>query len=197
MARILLARTEEQKRFREVLRSLQPDAGWLSKNLPTMAKLLRAKKETLSTSPHIFLLYGEGGMGKTSLGWRFCELAREDFPNCFDVLRLDWEEAKNEYPSLNVGHESIRPESVLETIYLAVSKGRKGIFEKYRQMGEKLKKIEEKVDKEFKVKQGKGAELDQICKRVCVSYWDYYENTQIWIKFWGEKIVKQVKRSLI
>jgi hypothetical protein len=160
MTRIFLARTEEQKRFREVLRSLQPDAGWLSKNLPTMAKLLRAKKETLSTSPHIFLLYGEGGMGKTSLGWRFCELAREDFPNCFDVLRLDWEEAKNEYPSLNVGHESIRPESVLETIYLAVSKGRKGIFEKYRQMGEKLKKIEEKVDKEFKVKQGKGAELD-------------------------------------
>ena len=88
-----------------------------------MAKLLPTRKEVVSTSPHIFLLYGEGGMGKTSLGRRFCELAGEEFPNCFQVLRLDWEEAKNEYPSLNVGHESIRPESVLETIYLAVSKG--------------------------------------------------------------------------
>jgi tetratricopeptide (TPR) repeat protein len=87
-------------------------------------------------------------------------LAGEEFPDRFQVLRLDWEEAKNEYPSLNVGHESIRPESVLETIYLALSKGREGIFERYRQMGEKLKKIEEKVDKESKVKQGKGAEYN-------------------------------------
>jgi hypothetical protein len=112
MTRIFLARTEEQKRFREVLRSLLPNVGWLSKNLPTVVKLLPAKKETVSTSPHIFLLYGEGGMGKTSLGRRFCELAGEEFPDRFQVLRLDWEEAKNEYPSLNVGHESIRPESV-------------------------------------------------------------------------------------
>ena len=114
MTRIFLARTEEQKRFREVLRSLQQNAGsrWISENLPTVVKYLPAKKESVSTSPHIFLLYGEGGMGKTSLGRRFCELAREEFPNCFQVLRLDWEEAKNEYPSLNVGHESIRPESV-------------------------------------------------------------------------------------
>ncbi|GBO53247.1 hypothetical protein APA_1154 [Pseudanabaena sp. lw0831] len=167
MTRIFLARTEEQKRFREVLRSLQPNAGsrWLSENLPTVAKLLPAKKEAVSTSPHIFLLYGEGGMGKTSLGRRFCELAGEEFPNCFDVLRLDWEEAKNEYPSLNVGHESIRPESVLETIYLAVSKGREGIFEKYRQVEKTLKQIEDKVDKELQARQGEGAEYAPILKK--------------------------------
>jgi hypothetical protein len=82
-------------------------------------------------------------MGKTILGRRFCELTGEEFPDCFQVLRLDWEEAKNEYPSLNVGHESIRPEAVLETIYLAVSKGREGIFEKYRQVEKTLKQIEE------------------------------------------------------
>jgi tetratricopeptide (TPR) repeat protein len=165
MARIFLARTEEQKRFREVLRSLQPNAGWLSKNLPTMAKLLPAKKETVSTSPHIFLLYGEGGMGKTSLGRRFYDLVEEEFPDCFQVLRLDWEEAKNEYPSLNVGHESIRPESVLETIYLTVSKGREGIFEKYRQVEKTLKQIEEKVDKELQARQGEGAEYAPILKK--------------------------------
>jgi tetratricopeptide (TPR) repeat protein len=130
-----------------------------------MAKLLPAKKETVSTSPHIFLLYGEGGMGKTSLGRRFCELAGEEFPDCFQVLRLDWEEAKNEYPSLNVGHESIRPESVLETIYLAVSKGREGIFEKYRQVEKTLKQIEDKVDKELQARQGEGAEYAPILKK--------------------------------
>ncbi len=165
MARIFLARTEEQKRFREVLRSLQPNVGWLSKNLPTVAKLLSAKKESVSTSPHIFLLYGEGGMGKTSLGRRFCELAGEEFPDRFQVLRLDWEEAKNEYPSLNVGHESIRPESVLETIYLTVSKGREGIFEKYRQVEKTLKQIEDKVDKELQARQGEGAEYAPILKK--------------------------------
>ena len=169
MTRIFLARTEEQKRFREVLRSLQPNAGWFSQNLPTVsfavAKLLPAKKEVVSTSPHIFLLYGEGGMGKTSLGRRFCELAGEEFPDSFQVLRLDWEEAKNEYPSLNVGHESIRPESVLETIYLAVSKGREGIFEKYRQVEKTLKQIEEKVDKELQARQGEGAEYAPILKK--------------------------------
>jgi tetratricopeptide (TPR) repeat protein/SpoVK/Ycf46/Vps4 family AAA+-type ATPase len=165
MTRIFLARTEEQKRFREVLRSLQPNVGWFSKNLPTMAKLLPAKKETVSTSPHIFLLYGEGGMGKTSLGRRFCDLTREEFPDRFQVLRLDWEEAKNEYPSLNVGHESIRPESVLETIYLTVSKGREGIFEKYRQVEKTLKQIEDKVDKELQARQGEGAEYAPILKK--------------------------------
>ncbi|MFZ4556612.1 MAG: hypothetical protein ACOYN8_09600, partial [Pseudanabaena sp.] len=165
MARIFLARTEEQKRFREVLRSLQPNVGWFSKNLPTVVKLLPAKKEAVSTSPHIFLLYGEGGMGKTSLGRRFCELAGEEFPDRFQVLRLDWEEAKNEYPSLNVGHESIRPESVLETIYLTVSKGREGIFEKYRQVEKTLKQIEDKVDKELQARQGEGAEYAPILKK--------------------------------
>jgi tetratricopeptide (TPR) repeat protein len=165
MARIFLARTEEQKRFREVLRSLQPSVSWFSKNLPTVAKYLPAKKETVSTSPHIFLLYGEGGMGKTSLGRRFCDLTREEFPDRFQVLRLDWEEAKNEYPSLNVGHESIRPESVLETIYLTVSKGREGIFEKYRQVEKTLKQIEDKVDKELQARQGEGAEYAPILKK--------------------------------
>jgi Flp pilus assembly protein TadD len=150
-----------------VLRSLQPNAvsRLFSQNFPTAAKLLSAKKEAVSSSPHIFLLYGEGGMGKTSLGRRFCELAGEEFPNCFDVLRLDWEEAKNEYPSLNVGHESIRPESVLETIYLAVSKGREGIFEKYRQVEKTLKQIEEKVDKELQARQGEEAEYAPILKK--------------------------------
>ena len=166
MTRIFLARTEEQKRFREVLRSLQPNVGWLSKNLPTVAKLLPAKKEAVSTSPHIFLLYGEGGMGKTHLGQRFCEMVSEEFSNCFDVLRLDWGEAKDEYSSLNVGHDSIRPESVLETIYLKVSKGHEGDFEKYRQVGKTLTQIEEKVDKELQARQGDdGAEYAPILKK--------------------------------
>jgi len=168
MARIFLARTEEQKRFREVLRSLQPNVGWFSKNLPTvvkLAKLLPAKKEMVSTSPHIFLLYGEGGMGKTSLGRRFCDLAREEFPDRFQVLRLDWEEAKNEYPSLNVGHESIRPESVLEAIYRLLGQEYEGKFEKYRQVEKTLKQIEEKVDKELQARQGEGAEYAPILKK--------------------------------
>jgi Flp pilus assembly protein TadD len=64
-----------------------------------------------------------------------------------------------------VGHESIRPESVLETIYLAVSKGREGIFEKYRQVEKTLKQIEEKVDKELQARQGEEAEYAPILKK--------------------------------
>jgi tetratricopeptide (TPR) repeat protein len=157
MTRIFLARTEEQKRFREVLRSLQPNAvsRLFSQNFPTAAKLLSAKKEAVSSSPHIFFLYGEGGMGKTSLGRRFCDLTREEFPDRFQVLRLDWEEEKDNYPSLNVGHESIRPESVLETIYhLMVSEGHKGAFNEYRQVEKTLKEIENKVDKALQAPQG-------------------------------------------
>ena len=157
MTRIFLARTEEQKRFREVLRSLQPNAvsRLFSQNFPTAAKLLSAKKESVSSSPHIFFLYGEGGMGKTILGRRFCELTGEEFPDCFQVLRLDWEEEKDNYPSLNVGHESIRPESVLETIYhLMVSEGHKGAFNEYRQVEKTLKEIENKVDKALQAPQG-------------------------------------------
>jgi tetratricopeptide (TPR) repeat protein len=164
-ARIFLARQEEQKKFREVLRSLHPECGGWRKNLPTLAKLLPAQKESVSPSPHIFLLYGEGGMGKTSLGRRFWEIAQQEFKGRFEVLRLDWEEAKNEYPSLNVGHESIRPEAVLETIYSAVSKERERIFEKYRQVQKTLKQIEEKVDKELQARQGEGAEYAPILKK--------------------------------
>lgn len=69
MTRIFLARQEEQKRFREVLRSLQSNrvSRWWRENLPTAAKLLSAKKASVSTSPHIFLLYGEGAWVKLAL----------------------------------------------------------------------------------------------------------------------------------
>jgi hypothetical protein len=167
-ARIFLARQEEQKKFREVLRSLQAQFGWWRKNLPMVAKLLSAKKESVSTSPHIFLLYGEGGMGKTSLGKRFGEIAKKKFSNCFEVLSLDWEEKKNEFPSLKIGHDAIQPESILETIYQTASKGREGCFKEYQRVGEKLKKIEEKADKEIQVRQGTAQNMLRFYKRVYV-----------------------------
>jgi len=137
----------------------------LRENLPTVAKLLPAKRELVSTSPHIFLLYGEGGMGKTTLGYRFGEIAKQDFENRFEMFRVDWEEAKNEFPALDVGHEQISPESTLEAIYQTVSKWQEGYFKQYRLVGEKLKQIENKLDKELQARQGEGAEYAPILKQ--------------------------------
>lgn len=54
---IFLGRIEEQERFREALRSL----------------LAGRKDDDL---PFVFLLYGEGGMGKTKLARRLRDIAR-------------------------------------------------------------------------------------------------------------------------
>ncbi|MDW8328170.1 MAG: hypothetical protein RMK99_16525, partial [Anaerolineales bacterium] len=101
--KMFLGRVEEQKQFRAALHEvLHPPHG-----------------ETL---PYIFLLYGDGGMGKTTLAKRFCDIARDEppFKGRFQILWIDWEDERNRSSALRVGHAHISPETVFDTI-LAVA----------------------------------------------------------------------------
>ncbi|MFO3796784.1 MAG: hypothetical protein ACK8QZ_05805 [Anaerolineales bacterium] len=98
--KLFLGRVEEQKQFRAALKEvLHPPSD-----------------ETL---PYIFLLYGDGGMGKTTLAKRLCDIAESEppFAGKFQTLWLDWEDERRRWSALQVGREHIRPETVFDVIH--------------------------------------------------------------------------------
>ncbi|MCI0393856.1 MAG: hypothetical protein L0322_02810 [Chloroflexi bacterium] len=76
--RLFLGRVEEQKAFRQALPEL----------------LVPPRGETL---PYVILLYGDGGIGKTTLARRFQDIAMLEppFEGSYQALWLDWEVEKN------------------------------------------------------------------------------------------------------
>jgi Flp pilus assembly protein TadD len=97
--KLFLGRVEEQKQFRLALsETLYQNAG-----------------EEL---PYIFLLYGDGGIGKTTLAKRFQDIAQTElsFKDRAQVLWLDWEEERRKFAALQVGREHIKAETVLRVI---------------------------------------------------------------------------------
>jgi len=92
-------RIEEQKRFRAALsETINPPRG-----------------EKL---PYVFLVYGDGGIGKSTLSRRFCDIATEEHSLWKPVhtLWIDWEEARRLLPALQVGHNAVAPETVFDVI---------------------------------------------------------------------------------
>ena len=71
--------------------------------------------------PYVFLLYGDGGIGKTTLAKRFRDIALEDsdYKDKFQLLWLDWEDERKKFPDLQVGREQIQAEDVFEVIRAA------------------------------------------------------------------------------
>ncbi len=146
---IFLARTEEQEKFKQVLKS-HDKTLWQKLNAP-----LFTKPPAENGLPFLLLFYGEGGMGKTCLIRRLLQLTEEEklLKGKCNTLFVDWEDKQNHHLGLQVGHDNIQPETVRQVLYSAFEdKGWGGCFGEYRKLVEKLKEIEAKVDKELKSK---------------------------------------------
>jgi hypothetical protein len=97
---LFLGRLDEQERFRETLRTV-----------------LMARDD--DAPPFIFLLHGEGGMGKSQLTRRLYDIATTEppFERGCQALRVDWELVRNNTPALRVARDQIHPEEVLAALH--------------------------------------------------------------------------------
>ena len=113
---IFLGRVEEQNEFRRVLNEM----------------LHPPEEETL---PYVILLYGDGGMGKTTLARRFFDIAlgEEPFAGVFQFLWIDWEDERRHIVGLQTDRNRIAPETVLDALHSTVAReGFARHFDKYQ-----------------------------------------------------------------
>ena len=151
--RFFLARTEEQEKFKQVLRSRKTDL--IGKFFPTFSSPFR--KPRVFDQPHILLFYGESGMGKSTLLRRFNSIieSEREFKNAFKVINLDWEEKTRKYTEIQVAHDKIHPESVLRVFYNEFCKSdprSRNHFSEYRKIDVQIKETERIVDQEINSK---------------------------------------------
>src|SRR5262245_46414908 len=130
---IFLGRVEEQKQFRNVL-----------------GEVLNTTDEKL---PWVALLYGDGGMGKTTLAARFRDIAQgeEPFAGAFETLHIDWEELRRRHVSLQADRESITPEAVFDALHAAIPQDWKRHFSKYQEAVKLRAEAEKKASEAMSV----------------------------------------------
>jgi len=128
-------RVEEQKQLRAVLQDL-------------------VEHRNSETLPYIVLLYGDGGIGKSTLAQRFVDIAGQEFGDRFQRVWIDWEDERQLAPALQVGRDQIRPEDVFDRLfvifddYLATTRIEKfpGMyFRKYVETLDKRKQLDQKI----------------------------------------------------
>lgn len=123
----------------------------------------------------IFLIYGHGGMGKTTLLKKLEEMSKDEpFTNKFTTLYLNWEDELSNlmYP---IKHDSLQPETILELIYqkFITKKERKNSFQEYIKTQQLLKEAQDKLKKAEEEREKYGLNIDpeltpeeqDICKR--------------------------------
>lgn len=135
MASFFLARTQEQSEFRRVLQSLV------------------SPSRNEGDAPFIFLFYGEGGMGKTSLLHRLRDIVKQDqpFERDFELLYLDWEQKYDMVPDLRVGHDNLRAETILAVLHDHIIKEFRGAqFKQYDRILLQINEAERILDNVIK-----------------------------------------------
>ncbi|MEP7200649.1 MAG: hypothetical protein ABI874_12585, partial [Chloroflexota bacterium] len=148
MPHTFLARTQEQNAFRQALRLLLPPA------------------HSDATTPFVFLFYGEGGMGKTTLLKRLAEIARDEqpFEGEFNQLFLDWERKRDGYRGLQLGHDAVHPETVFAVLYDEFVAQKWGAhFKTYQDAVGGLKSANAKIEKALQAKPE--SELYQLLRK--------------------------------
>jgi tetratricopeptide (TPR) repeat protein len=163
---IFLARTEEQKKFREILHELI--GSRLARSMPTFTKLakrLRSEPEPEPTEPFICLFYGEGGMGKTTLSRHLDEkiVQRESpFKGRIASVRLDWETESDKFTGLQVGHDRIEPETILETLCSKLKDETEArCFGEYDKTRKAIREAEKQIDAALKKQDPANPELSK------------------------------------
>lgn len=102
---LFIGRDAEQQQFRATLR-----------------QKLRQRGE-----PEIFVIQGNGGMGKTTLARRFVEITATEkpFKDKFQLLWIDWEDADRKFPALKRGRD-VDPVGMFQVIRAAASRNKWG-----------------------------------------------------------------------
>jgi len=130
---LFLGRIEEQKALREVL-----------------SRLLRSPEPDATSS--VFLLYGEGGMGKSQLLRRFRDIAQLEAPweRALQILVVDWEVERGRHLGLQVSRDRVAAETVLEILAQSAEDiGGKSALKPFRTAAQQLREVETKVRESF------------------------------------------------
>ncbi|MGD1910324.1 MAG: HEAT repeat domain-containing protein [Rivularia sp. (in: cyanobacteria)] len=137
MTEIFLGREQEEREFTKVLKSLvSPDSNSRDDG-----------------SPYIFLYYGTGGIGKTTLLKKLKNISTSEFPGQFNTIFLDWEEKRDRDSNLQVGNDNIQPTTVLEVIYQSFAEiGWGNNFSGYRNIKDSWEEAKKKITKELESK---------------------------------------------
>ncbi len=114
------------------------------------ARTLKRLRVGAESHPSVFLLYGEGGMGKTWLVQRFQEIAIRDSvgEGVFQVLLINWEVEQSHNVDLNMPFR-VEPEIVLETFAVISERVCKCRFKGFREVVVRRDKARKKVGEEL------------------------------------------------
>jgi hypothetical protein len=129
MEKIVVGREAEVQRFRDI-----------------MMELLRTP--TSEERALVMLLWGLGGIGKTTLTRIFHDTAQMESPfdRAFHVELLDWEVERSQNHRLQVGRDALDPEDVLDAmVYFFDPDQQRAQFRRYRSAKEERREAERKI----------------------------------------------------